>query len=288
MAILKTVEFTTDGNTLVSCDFDVENKLAALIKLAGGGHSARFNEVDHVIPIEWSPHLLRIKWLDSDDVLLWPVCLPLENSSYVGRVGKGGLSILSLGYPLDVFTDRGIIACAYPEEQIVITEDLQRQSDLIAVFSRENMTKIARFIEPFMADFKNIPFMEIEKGVLDGECYRFWFSAFSTELLWCYEFKKAKVFSCQLGCRPTDVLAICSDGSRCLVIIARKQLISVRVFRRSEFGIDFDQELPLGPSIVSGIREIVDSNGLSGELIGYCGGRVGCRNGGIASLYSVR
>jgi hypothetical protein len=283
MIIAKSVEWTK-GDFAIACDFDSKNRLAALVKLASGTVVAQIDGTDLPIPMPWTAHVKKIRWLGEAEVVLWPVCLPMENPSYVGRIGLSGTSILNLGFPLDIFTDREFLACTFPEERISISND--PHSDLISVFSCNDFVRLAGFIEPFLAKFRNIALMEVDHGVLDGNNKYVWFSAYDTGSLWCFSFETSKILICDLGCSRDDVLAISCNGDRATVIFRDSSGIFLRTFIKIEDHLTFEAELQLSlaneqhPNLWKAISS------RTGCITGHAGNRIALTTSNQAILAS--
>ncbi len=225
-------------------------------------------------PIHWAQHGKRIAWFGGDEVLLWPVCVPAEHSSYVGKIGATQTEMLNIGYPVDIFYDRDFLVCTASEENFVADVDIQDQSDLISAFSYPGIVRVARFIEPFMEKFSHTRFLEVEDGVLDGELGVFWFTAYDTEYLWCFSLKTHQVSVCQLGCPLRDVLAVSSNGEEVAIILRRLDGLVLRSYTNSGTDLVFnsESELSLADEVRSHLWEAISDRaayirGFAGNMI---------------------
>jgi hypothetical protein len=284
---IKTTEWHED-NFAVACDFDRKNRLAALVQRASGEVSIQVDRNDYAIPARWREHVRKIRWCGNSDIVLWPVCLPTENVSNVGRVGPSGAEILNLKYPLDIFSDRGLLACTFSEDWFILTDDISLQSDLISVFSCGTMERLARFVEPYMKDFKHIPFLEVEHGALDGASRRIWFTAYVTDFLWCFTFDDLKVSTCKLECDRNDVIAISCLDDKCLLLVQRANLIFLQVYRAVADNLAFDTERVILLSGDSSRQMTEISDRSLGIITGYVGGRVAAMTESRATLFELQ
>ena len=215
-----------------------------------------------------------MKWLNDSEVLVWPISFPNENPSTVGRLGPVGGDILGIGYPLNIVTDRSSLACVLPEDQIIAGATLDRQCDLIAVFSLPGLQRVARFIEPFMQSYNSTRFMEAEHVVLDGSAHRIWFVAYDTPYLWCFFYNSLMVATCSLGCPRESVVAITCYEDRVAVAVRQFGGVYLRLYRESAGQFEFEHEtaLTFADDVESWIVQALQAN--SGDFIGYAGGTI--------------
>jgi hypothetical protein len=271
---------------VIDCDFDHRNRTAALLKIAPGESRVVMDQVAQDLPKDWALQTIRIRWFDDSGVLLWPLSQPGESASSVGRFSSAESCILNIGRPLDVFKDRNVIACTYPEDQV--STDVPPQSDLGSIFSLPGFVRIARLIDPIMKDYSHVPILEVEHAVLDGANGRFWFTAYDVHDLWCYEFYENILTIAPLRCSLADVLAISCDNSSASVLIQRFGEAFVRTFVRNGEKLQFDAPesvLRVPAEMQDAFFEVALRH--SGRMSGYPSGRFAVKSPSVAILAAI-
>jgi hypothetical protein len=199
LTLIKNVEWD-DGGIALDRAIDTHGRLCTLFQAGLEGKVAEFGSVRRSVPDNWAPHVQHIRWLSDSKVALWPIAPFTDYGPYIGTMDITETSTIDSAFPLDVFADRGFLACTFSEERFVASANLEDPSDLISFFSQTGK-KIGRFVETYVNHHSQEQFLEVVHGVLDGTTETFWFTAYSTNYIWCLSFKEGiKVYTCPLGC----------------------------------------------------------------------------------------
>jgi hypothetical protein len=158
-------------------------------------------------------------------------------------VSASGASVIDSAFPLDIFADNNFLAATFSEEFTRIDVPKYQQSDLVSVFRCNPNTKVGRFVEVFAENFGAERFLEVTRGVLDGELGGFWFTAYSTDLLWNFAFEGAvNARAGRLGCPAGGVLAICCKDEAATVITGVGEHLAARTYLRTKDAVVFQSE----------------------------------------------
>ena len=181
-----------------------------------------------------------------------------------------GVTALDLEYPLEVFSDRDLIAFTYSEERT------ENHNKLASFFSVSGLNRIDCLTDDLIASLKepNHTILEVECAVLDASSKRFWFSAYSSELLWCFSFSNSQLHVCELGCPRDEIEAISCDCDKAYLIAKQRNYLNVYEYKHLGDKLILDSVDETSTKQTSW-REITESlgdvswnlRGLSGNMI---------------------
>jgi len=273
----------TKGEKAVACDFDHTGRLAALLRAPSDELRLEIDGTAYPLPADWAAQVARVRWMGESEALLWPVDFSPGKTPHVGKIGPNGTTVLDLDYPLEVFSDLDVIACTYSEEHI------GDDSGLISIFLPPKLLRIARFMDDFMASFKEPrpSFFEVEHGVLDGFARRLWFSAYITEYLWCFCVDSPRLLVCELGCRRDEIAAITCRADQASVIVRKQNGFGIRTYKHLGDRLIFESQTE-APSRDTLWHEV--SEGLKrapGELRGHTGNMIALTTEASALLAEI-
>jgi hypothetical protein len=253
-----------EGTKVIACDFDHAGRLAALVHAPPDRPRAELDGIVHTLP-PWAARASRIAWLDKSEALLWPVDLHVGRGPRIGKIGPNGTNILDLEYPLEMFSDRNLIAFTYSEERI------DNHTNIISIFSSFELKKVACLTDDFVDTLKepSLRLLEVEHGVLDASAQRFWFSGYPSEYLWCFSINNPQIRVCKLGCSRDEIRAITCRGDQAAIIVRRNNSFGICTYKHLDDRVTFEAQTEISTNH-GAWREITERlNQPSGCLRGH-------------------
>jgi hypothetical protein len=266
---------------VVDCDFDHRGKVAVLLRHASSGACVQLDHASYRLPKNWAEHAARLRWLGEYEALVWPVDSPQGSEPHGGVIGPNGVCLVDLGYPLEVFTDRGLVAWCYSEERNVVG------GEIATILTYPDLQTIARFVEPFMRDFRQYPFLEIEAGVLDGSVNLFWQTSYNADFLWCFSVNDQSIVVGPLDCSREEIVAICCSGCSASLLLKRGIGFGLRTYRKLNARLSFLEERNI--TIDADMHNLLNDalTNQAGRISGYAGNRIGVTTASNAVLIGV-
>jgi hypothetical protein len=230
----------------VAVDLDRTGRVCTIRQRQGAGTVVQFNRTQHVIPPAWGANVQNIRWLNSNSVAVWPVSISSNKPYCVGIISNTESSTIDVPSPLDILADKEYVVTTYSEEHTRIDVPDNEQSDLISVFAGNPPVKIGRFVDPFVRRLSRELFLEVTCGVVDGEMKGFWFTAYSTNLLWHFSFHDSlSIRTGRLDFPPGDVVAICCDQNTATLVVWEENRLRSRIYRKTMTAIEFQSEMEI-------------------------------------------
>jgi hypothetical protein len=288
LTVISEIELDDEG-VVLDYDLDGQGRLCTLVQTSDGDRVVTIGGDRRIIPHDWAAHVREIRWLGYNEVAVWPIAPFSSSPSYIGIVSLSAVSTIDSAHPLYVFADKNFLVVTFSEELTRIDVPSDQQSDLISVFSHDPDRKIGRFVEVFADRFAHERFMEVTCGVVDGEMGGFWFTAYSTDLLWYFSFKgPMTVQAGPLGCPASDVVAICCEGESATLLLRTGGRLTSRVYARKRDAVVFQSEsvLSLPANLNDRLHELDVSR--SGRIAGLRGNYLVILTSGRALLAGIQ
>lgn len=255
MRVLRQITWA-NSEKVIACDFDRSGKVAALVDAPCSGLRAQIDGTAYVLPPDWAVEASRVAWMGASEALLWPVDFHVGTAPHIGKIGPNGIDVLNLEYPLEIFSDRNLIALSYSEERV------GNHIKIISFFSLPEITEVACVTDNFdSAPEEPISrIFEVEHAALDSTNRRFWFSAYATEYLWCVSIDNLKLSACALGCPRASIVAITCDGDHASVIERHHNSLRIYVYRNlgAQIALETQIEVPTTDSVSRQIIATLD------------------------------
>ena len=218
MKVISAISYPNEQ--ILDCDFNPAGQAALLLNTSSNEKRAIYGQAGHSSKDAWFQYTQRIKWADSESVYLWPAAPRQDMVKSIVQLSQSSMRDVNFGRPMKLFTGAGIAVASYSEDQILYVRGapLEKQSDVIAAFRVSSGQKVARFVDIFVSQYPTEDFIEIENGVIDEEGRRFYFTAYDSSALWCFDVLNKDVYRCELHVSRSDVIAISCDDKHITVL----------------------------------------------------------------------